>query len=248
MSQKHPSRRYAAQRAGRILSILAAALGLAVPATAANEVFDARGFAPNRDYFSQLPYEHIDPLTGNLLLTFTDLVLPGNAGFDLKIQRTYNSKIFQDYQNSGDTLDEDSWAGVGWTLHLGRVLHTASGIPASVEMPDGSRQKLYQHIDSSGRFITRNFWVYNGNVNPPVLLSPDGTKYTLERSTSLLIGGVSTPVRYPTRIEDPFGNFFTVAYMSTPADGIQSITQDLGGARCGQSLSQWPEPGTPSTP
>jgi len=61
------------------------------PASYADEVFDARGFNPNRDYFSQLPYEHIDPMTGNLLLTFTDLVLPGNAGLDLKIQRTYNS-------------------------------------------------------------------------------------------------------------------------------------------------------------
>jgi hypothetical protein len=39
--------------------------------------------------------EHIDPMTGNLPLTFTDLVLPGNAGFDLKIQRIYNSKITQ---------------------------------------------------------------------------------------------------------------------------------------------------------
>ena len=110
MSQRHLSRGYYTPRAGRILSVLAAVLGLAVPATAANEVFDARGFAPNRDYFSQLPYEHIDPLTGNLLLTFTDLVLPGNAGFDLKIQRTYNSKIFQDYQNFGDAHESSSKA------------------------------------------------------------------------------------------------------------------------------------------
>src|SRR5258706_15310328 len=55
-------------------------------------IFDAKGFQQNRDYFSQEPFEHIDTMTGGLVLTFTDLVLPGNAGRDLRIQRTYNSK------------------------------------------------------------------------------------------------------------------------------------------------------------
>ena len=55
-------------------------------------VFDAKGFQQNRDYFSQVPYEHIDTLSGSLVLTFTDLVLPGNGGRDLRFQRTYNSK------------------------------------------------------------------------------------------------------------------------------------------------------------
>src|SRR5687767_666419 len=104
-----------------VIAVLGMA-ALAGPAGAADPIFDARGFSPVRDYFNQLPYEHIDPMTGNVLLTATDLVLPGNAGFDLRIQRTYNSKIYRDYQTLGGTLDEDSWAGVGWTLHFGRVL------------------------------------------------------------------------------------------------------------------------------
>jgi uncharacterized protein DUF6531 len=82
-----------------------AVLAVAASSWGDNEVFDARGFARNRDYFSQLPYEHIDPLTGNLLLTFTDLVLPGNAGLDLRIQRTYNSKIYRDFNGQGETLE-----------------------------------------------------------------------------------------------------------------------------------------------
>jgi hypothetical protein len=206
-----------------------------------NEVFDARGFNPNRDFFSQLPYEHIDPLTGNVLLTFTDLVLPGNAGFDLKIQRTYNSKIFTNVQ-TGDAPNEDSWAGLGWTLHLGRVLNAnntggAGPPPGPIEMPDGSRHKLYNLISGSSVpctgscFITRDFWVYI-NASIPVLLLPNGTKYTFGRSTTLPIGGTQVAVKYPTRIEDPFGNVVTVTYMtgaSDPLDGISSIVQDLGG-------------------
>jgi YD repeat-containing protein len=55
-------------------------------------IVDAKGFQLNRDYFSQFPFEYIDTATGALILTFTDLVLPGHLGRDLKFQRTYNSK------------------------------------------------------------------------------------------------------------------------------------------------------------
>ncbi len=41
--------------------------------------------------FSLLPWEHIDTYTGNVVLSFTDLVLPGNAGFNLAIQRIFNT-------------------------------------------------------------------------------------------------------------------------------------------------------------
>jgi hypothetical protein len=48
----------------------------------------------------QFPFEHIDALTGSLVLTFTDLVLPGNGGHNFVWQRTYNSKkeTFSGYQ------------------------------------------------------------------------------------------------------------------------------------------------------
>src|ERR1043166_145772 len=87
----------------------------------ADAFFDATGFQPNRAYFSQLPYEHIDPLSGNLILTFTDLSLPGPAGLDLRIQRTYNSHFWSSYGGVNQNI-EDTWAGIGWTLHMGRVL------------------------------------------------------------------------------------------------------------------------------
>ena len=74
-------------------SLWAAAL-VGSTAWAADPVIDGKGFGPNRELVSQLPFEHVDPMTGNLLLTFTDLELPGNGGFDLRIQRTYNSKVY----------------------------------------------------------------------------------------------------------------------------------------------------------
>jgi hypothetical protein len=78
-------------------------------------VFDAQGFEQNRAYFSQLPFEHIDTLSGGLILTFTDLVLPGNAGRELRFERTYNSK--------GPT-------GAPWSFGI-------AGVPMSVIHPAG---------------------------------------------------------------------------------------------------------------
>ena len=49
------------------------------------------GIAPSRGYVSLLPWEQIDMFSGNVVLTFEDLVLPGYGGLDLRIQRTFNS-------------------------------------------------------------------------------------------------------------------------------------------------------------
>jgi YD repeat-containing protein len=207
----------------RALALLTSALW-AGPA-AANEVFDARGFNRDRDYFNQLPYEHIDPLTGNLILTFTDLVLPGNAGFDLVIRRTYNSKIYR--SNQPGTLDEDSWAGVGWTLHLGRIRNPTAGVPGPVEMADGSSHKLYNRLGGQGGFISRDHWLYDKNTAR--LSLTNGLVYTFGRPVTL---GSGQQFLYVTRIEDPFGNRVDVTYMTgagLPPDGIASIVQDLGG-------------------
>lgn len=52
--------------------------------------FDPVGFQQDRAYFTQFPFERVDMANGNLLLTFTDLSLPGNAGMDLQFVRSYN--------------------------------------------------------------------------------------------------------------------------------------------------------------
>ncbi len=200
----------------------------------ADELFDARGFVQNRAYFGQAPLEHVDPATGSLILTFTDLVLPGNAGFDLRIQRTYNSKVYRNWEALGNTLNEDSWAGVGWTLHLGRILQPGSARPV-IEMPDGSRHATFTNptrtgclITGSTCLITKDFWIYE----PPYVRLPDGVVYQMDHEGN--VGDVNGLALYTTQITDPFGNHVSVAYMaagtdpSLPADGIATITQDLG--------------------
>ena len=201
---------------------LVAFVGLA-SSQAVGQVFDDKGFNRNREFFSQLPFEHIDPLTGNLLLTHTDLALPGNAGFDLRIQRAYNSKIHINYALGQTGFAEDSWAGVGWTLHMGRVFNVLGTDTASpvVEMPDGSRHPTFDMVGTSAEYISRDYWLYDKNSR--ILKLPNGFVYTFGRTTT--VG--STSVAYATEIRDPFGNTITINYVGTPVDAISSIVQNL---------------------
>lgn len=192
-------------------------------AASADEIFDARGFNRNRDFFSELRYEHIDPLNGDLLLTFADLVLPGNAGFDLKLQRTYNSKIFPSFPLG--MMDADSWAGVGWSFHLGRVRTTPADDPLAVEMPDGSSHKLFPNfVGDSGKYVTRDYWIYDRNASPPQLRLTNGVVYTFGKVVAF---GSGSYYRYPTLIQDPFGNRIEITYanLAQAPDAFLKITQ-----------------------
>lgn len=71
-----------------VVATLAAEAG----AQGTNPIYEAKGFQANHDYFSAMPFEHIDTATGALILRFTDLALPGNGGRVIRFQRTYNSK------------------------------------------------------------------------------------------------------------------------------------------------------------
>lgn len=196
------------------------------PAQGGNEVFDARGFIPGRPTASQLPFEHVDPLTGNLLLVFTDLSLPGNAGFDLQIQRSYNSKIF--LTETFGPLESDSWAGVGWLLHLGRVRTAQDESPIAVEMPDGSSHKLFPNfVGDSGKFVTRDYWLYDRSGVVPTLKLTNGAVYTLDKFVTFSNGNC---YRYATRIQDPFGNRIDIEYdtLTAAPDAIKKVTQYLG--------------------
>jgi hypothetical protein len=48
--------------------------------TPQQQALDTIGFQRDRSYFSPEPWEHYDTVSGNVMLTFTDLTLPGNAG------------------------------------------------------------------------------------------------------------------------------------------------------------------------
>src|SRR5688500_1001031 len=151
---------------------------------------------------SVLPNEQVDPASGNLTVVATDLVLPGHAGLDVRVTRVYNSAVYPNYTNGSTTLEEDSWAGIGWRLHFGRVLHPTAtgGGETSIEMGDGSRHALYHR--SGGGWITTDFWLYDKTTH--TLRLPNGLIYQFDRVVTLA-GSLGT-TRYVTEIRDPFNN------------------------------------------
>jgi len=189
--------------------------------------YDGDGVHENRSYLSLLPYEHIDTLNGNLVLTFTDLVLPGNAGFDLRFQRTYNSKR--------SALWSFGIAGIPM-----RVLNAEYVAPPNagdeplfpiLVTADGGRHPSRPVTQSDNNYVaTKEFWRYRRDVDKVEL--PNGLVGTYgDIDDRNIAPGVpyGNNVRYLTEIADPFGN--TVALTWTMTDVVPVLTrvvQNLG--------------------
>lgn len=169
-------------------------------------------------------------MSGTLSIVATDLVLPGNAGFNLTVQRVYSSDIYPDYQQGSLTIEEDSWAGIGWKLHFGRVINPTAtvGGETQIEMSDGSRHALYSTAISPG-WITKSFWLYDKTAH--TLKLPNGMVYTFGHTAYL--GPELGTVRYVTEIKDPFNNRIEFSYFAAPGpvDGVSLIRQHLSGTQ-----------------
>jgi len=141
------------------------------------------GINPQRDYsVNSTGTEIIDPFTGSLRLNYKDLVIPGNGGLDIVINRNY--QIVQETQGiAGQTpyLHGSTTTGMGWDIHFGRVYFDGgfgvglfpSGCEAVVdpvsstdnpvlELPDGTKKVLFLKspgIPGTHEYITKDRWV-----------------------------------------------------------------------------------------
>jgi hypothetical protein len=211
------SRRLAMRCAIALSMVLLVAIDARVACAQGDPIFDAAGFQQNRDYFSQQPFEHIDTLGGGLVLSFTDLMLPGNAGRDLTFQRSYNSK-----------------GGGGWRFGLAGVpmyvrefdwplsnpIPPPPFDPATLRRPtlvtsDGAEHPT-QWIDppsgdpSTLRWVmSSQFWRYDRVARVAYL--PDGVICQFDAEGRL------------TQFADPFGNVVALAW----GDGTLQVRQDL---------------------
>ncbi|MBI5099136.1 MAG: hypothetical protein HZB30_07835 [Nitrospirae bacterium] len=196
--------------------------------------YDSSGFNPDHGAFSMVPYENIDTFTGGVTLTSIDAKLPGNGGLDLVIQRTFNSKkvckIWQSFGSSFSckTVGENSWMGLGWTLHFGRIID-AYGTNPVIEMPDGSQHKTFTYKNDTSKKITRDYWIFDPQTNPKTITFTDGRKIYFGHPGPS-IGSQTT--LYATKITDTFGNEINIVYKNPGAyDEIIDYVEDTTGRR-----------------
>lgn len=135
--------------------------------------YEQKGAEQGTNTFLQVS-ENIDPFTGNVNLLHTDVILPGNGGMDLKIMRSYNSRIWGNWIGTNPVEGGDptygrrllawkEWSvmGLGWSLHFGRVRN-----------PEGK---------SWSDWCTRNWnsTVCDAYNEGPVIEMPDGSLHPM---------------------------------------------------------------------
>jgi hypothetical protein len=201
----------------------------------------------NKGFAAYLPGETVDNFTGTLRIVQEDLSLPGKAGLDIKVIRTYSSKLWArtDTNEAGANLLGPHFGpvGFGWSLHFGRILKpNATGQPSGCgagqypiyESPDGTARVFYPN---AGKWVSRDYWLFQrgtcsnpGNANSGSCVTrPDGIRISFAAASQFFIQG---DLLYPaTSIEDVHGNAVNIAYEAyTPTSGgfPRQVTDTLG--------------------
>lgn len=201
------------------------------------DFYKGPGLEPNRSYVNQSFHEHIDPFNGSLQLHYVDIHIPGNGGFDLQVTRSYNSAAV----NESNPNAFFGSAGVGWSIHFGRVIYKSTIGPcggslytdtlkdAVLELPDGSTQILASSAIAGATFISTRRWQAACTGSGMTVYSPDGIRYDLNQAVSVP-NGTSSPFGafYATRISDRNGNYATISYTSSGSPQVSTITTSDG--------------------
>jgi len=171
--------------------------------------------------------ERIDPFSGTLHLNTVDVVLPGNAGLDIVVQRYYSSAVVNRVDNPLLTRHVASadlsgrLGDSGWQLHMGKLMNPFPGPDShtTLIMPDGSTHTLYNRNGHPGEKISQEGWLHShsGAVHTVKLTNgliyrfdsaAEGAQYTYMAMDS----GSPVPVIQCTRIEDLNGNAINIEY------------------------------------
>jgi hypothetical protein len=175
-------------------------LGFASSAFGQPDPIDARGNVPQQGSLSFFPWETINTYGGNVLLSFLAIVLPGNAGFNLVVQRSYNSK---------DT---------NWTFAVGPNVFfppdDSYGYPV-VLMPDGGEIATLK-TSEAGTYISTSFMrVKHRDPDVHLLEMPNGVVCHYHPDGRL------------ESMNDPFGNTIEIDYVGESCL-IDTVRQHLG--------------------
>jgi len=189
-------------------------------------IYDRIGIIAEHGLHGAVPEEDIDLFTGNVILRYLDINLPGPNGLELKLWRVYNSKILKDRLLGGTAIIQQepySWVGMGWVMHMGRV-HGWSGDTPIIEFPDGRWETTYLSTDGTAN-VTKDFLKYDKNNFK--LYFRDGIVWTFGDVKDITYIDHTESVRLVTRIENFHGHHIDIIYQ-TGLPTLSKITDSLG--------------------
>ncbi|HEX5069642.1 MAG TPA: hypothetical protein VFV78_05440, partial [Vicinamibacterales bacterium] len=178
------------------------------PFDAPGSAFGSVGMRAERGYFSA-PIGNVDMVNGDLRITQTDLVLPGNAGMSLRIGRTYRLQTDNAFK---------------WTFDYGlggvpMYIDIPTSDPPSMVMFDGTTQKLHSGIES-GYWISTEFWRFHASSR--TLYLTNGWVATYDAPDTNLTAA------WLHEVHDPYGNSLTPAWNATTGPRRPtSVTQQV---------------------
>lgn len=188
-----------------------------------------------RSSLGWLPGENIDPHYASLILHSTDLVLPGNGGLDIRVERVYNA-------GDKDSAASFSMLGSGWSMHYGVLSRSINGIdppqfcarqpsqlgptsPPVFQAADGRTETFYIADDNTWRSPGNWRMVCATDGSSATVTSPDGVSYRAGFSPLLYpISTVRRRVLFVNRITDSRGNYLNIEFnpMSLPGNNCQT--------------------------
>lgn len=129
--------------------------------------YNEPGYSQNREFSDANGTEVIDPYTGQLHLHYQDLVLRGNGGLDIVVNRTYHS--LNKFNDHLEYLSGKNVTGLGWDISFGRVW-------------PGPNLSFFSNTSNPNRTNCR---LGGTNVNEnPILELPDGSRRVLVSTSS----------------------------------------------------------------
>ena len=175
----------------------------------------AIGFQRNHAFYSLQPFEHIDTVSGNLVLTFIDLELPGDAGRTLAFQRTYNSRL----------------DGPGWTFGLaGLVMWIDDPATQGTEC----EECFLPHFHTSDGATHSTIWLNQPNFGPDGhrwVVNAGFWKYDRVERRLYMPDGTIGQYNSDGRLIEAFDPFSSSPKLSLTWNGtlLESVVQSVGG-------------------
>ena len=189
------------------------------------DYYEESGVANNRSISQEFPVDKVDPFSGSLQLHHIDMIVPGNGGMDIVIERHYRSLSSGFYGNFSGLTSNRTPIGVGWDLHFGRIIFNptqgtcrtgqiSSRFNPIIEFPDGSSKVLADaDFNQPYDLVTNDLWVGRcvGGA-APIIHAPNGTTYTFGHKIDFAEYAKAYAV---TEIKDKNGNWIKIEYLAS---------------------------------